>query len=514
MSRTETRGSWIKLVIAVLFLASLVATLPRSAKAQATEGAYICNDRISVHILADGRLTFGAFPNPGTCRPRLDGKSRALSGGWPDAPSSFTTAVVGSQPIPLHDLTITNPPTNLDADTNVTDYVFGDIAIKQIVELVENPLTGLVDSAQVSYDLLNPQRKIPRSLGIRFMLDTKIGGNTNVPLFVDGSEVTVETDYPETNLEQFLVGPPTNPIRAGGVLLGSGNTLPDRLVIGPLSKFLADVHNYSSTGEPMPFDTAVAAYWLRSVASGSSVTYTTQYGLATPTPTPAPDTCTTDPRTVCGTNGDDYLTARDGTVIGGPGNDILELTVDSETQSLTGDCGPGNDTLILHIEDLSSVVEVNLLCGDGNDKVIVPKQPGALQPLVRLGGGNDVMNSVAPDASPRIPAFLQAAFTGRYRIFAGLGRDRVTAGLGKDTINGEGGDDKLGGAAGGDEIEGGGGDDDMQGGEGADTIHGGDGANNFAGGPGTDTCLSDTHSDEFSGCERIRRNHRRNHLPF
>lgn len=514
MSRTDVRGSGAKLVVALFLLASMLASASRDAEAQTTGDAYICNDRISVHILADGRLTFGAFPNPSTCRPRLDGKTRALSGGWPDTPSSFTTAVVGSDPTPLHELTMTNPPTNFDADTNVTEWIFGDIAIKQTVDLVQNPLTGLVDSAQISYDMLNPQRKVPRSLGIRFMLDTKIGNNTNVPLYVEGAEVTAETDYPATVLEQYLVGAPDNPARAGGILFGSGNTLPDRFVIGSLPKFFADDFNYSATGEPMPFDTAVGAFWLRSVDSGAAVTYITQYGLAAATPTPSPDTCTAGPRTVCGTNGDDFLTARDGSVFGGPGDDTLELTVDSDTQSLLGDCGSGNDTLILHIEDLTSTVDVNLICGDGNDTVIVPRQPGELQPVVRLGDGQDVLESVSPDATPRLAGLLQGGFTGRYRIFAGLGRDRVTAGLGRDSIDGEGGNDRLGGAGGADDIEGGGGDDNMLGGDGADVLHGGDGANNFAGGPGLDTCLSDTRVDRFNGCERIRRNHRRNHLPL
>ena len=526
MSRIEVRRSGSKLVVALFLLASVVATLPRSAQAQASDGAYICNDRISVHILADGRMTFGAFPNPTTCRPRADGQSYALTPGWPDTATSFSTYRNNAETLPLHTGTLASPPTNTDPSTNVTEWTFGQFgqyAVRQTVQLSTNPLTGLEDAFRITYRLDHFDLQRNTLLGMRLMLDTTIGDDTTVPIVVNDQEVTMETDLAGDLVpERFFATRSGSPMVSGGVLVGQDLTRPDRFVVGLLSRFNEQIYSYQGFGEPMPFDTAVATYWEAIVSPGRNATYVTQFGLGTAAPGPGPETCTPDERTVCGTDGDDVLQARDGIVYGGEGNDTIDLFVDSETQSLTADCGGGNDTLILHIEDLTSEVDVNILCGDGNDKVVVPRQPGSLDPLIRLGDGADVLSSQTAPARARVVG-LQAGFTGRYRIFAGLGRDRVTGGLGKDSIDGDAGDDTLNGAAGadrisgddgGDDIEGGNGNDNLAGGGGGDTLHGGDGANNFAGGPGTDTCLSDTRSDDFTGCERIRRNHRRNHLPL
>ena len=126
-----------------------------------------------------------------------------------------------------------------------------------------------------------------------------------------------------------------------------------------------------------------------------------------------------------------------------------------------------------------------------------------------LGGDTLLISSDDPSDSVRIVAgggsdgIVLPAHAGRFdaRVFGGAGADRmITRAFGG------------GGASSGSYfLDGGGGDDAMQGGDGDDTLHGGGGANDFNGGPGQDTCLSDTRRDEFNGCERIRRNHRRNH---
>ena len=126
-----------------------------------------------------------------------------------------------------------------------------------------------------------------------------------------------------------------------------------------------------------------------------------------------------------------------------------------------------------------------------------------------LGGDTLLINSDDPSDSVRIMSgsgsdgIVLPAHAGRFdaRVFGGAGADRmITRAFGG------------GGASSGSYfLDGGGGDDSMKGGDGDDTLHGGGGANEFNGGPGQDTCLSDTRRDDFKGCERIRRNHRRNH---
>jgi Ca2+-binding RTX toxin-like protein len=177
--------------------------------------------------------------------------------------------------------------------------------------------------------------------------------------------------------------------------------------------------------------------------------------------------------------------------------------------------------ITLDIQDASVPITVRVLGGGGADTISVPRSPGALSPTLNAGDGNDVIRVYAPTARPR--ALAQGSATGRYVIDAGGGNDRVTAGTsgdriksasGNDTVDGGAGADTLDGGGGSDDVEGGTGNDSMLGGAGGDVLHGGDGTNNFNGGPGSDTCLSDTRRDKFSSCERVRRNHRRNHQPI
>lgn len=221
----------------------------------------------------------------------------------------------------------------------------------------------------------------------------------------------------------------------------------------------------------------------------------------------------------CGTGGDDDLSANDGTITGGAGNDTIEGIIDETTTELIVEAGTGNDVITLDIQDATQTVTVRVLGGGGADTISVPRNPGALTPNLLGGDGNDVIKVYTPTASPRVQ-LAQGSALGRYVIDAGGGSDRVTAGIaadriksaaGNDTVDGGAGNDTIDAGGGGDDLEGGPGNDSLGGGGGNDVLHGGDGANNFAGGTGDDTCLSDTKQDRFSGCERIRRNHRRNH---
>jgi Ca2+-binding RTX toxin-like protein len=293
-----------------------------------------------------------------------------------------------------------------------------------------------------------------------------------------------------------------------------GNTPPTRFIVGNFGGF-AGSWEYNPF-DPQITDSAFGAYWDPVQSDpGSETTYLMTYGVGVGgqggggDPIPGCDPA----QTQCGTTGDDNLSATNGEVEGGPGNDTINLTVDGETNSLTVDGGGGADKIILNVEDATNLVPVRVSSGDGADQIMVPRHPGVLTPVIKTGGGNDVMKIVAiSGSSARLALFQDEA--GRYQVNAGGGNDRVTLGATDDVVDGATGDDKLNGAAGSDEVEGGEGNDDMDGGEGGDVLHGGDGANDFAGGPGTDTCLSDTRRDRFAGCERIRRNHRRNHLPL
>ena len=228
---------------------------------------------------------------------------------------------------------------------------------------------------------------------------------------------------------------------------------------------------------------------------------------------PPPEECEKNPEAQCGTTGDDDLSSNDGVVIGGPGDDTITGTVDSSTTELILDAGDDNDTITLNIEDVTNPVEVSIFGGAGSDAIFVPVDPGALSPTLSSGSGSDVIKVFTQStSSPRVS--IRSQGDGHYLINSGLGNDQVTSGASSDEVFGAGGADSLRGAAGADSIEGGAGSDTVNGGSGTDVVRGNSGRNRLVGGTGRDTCISDDPADTFRSCERIRRNHRRNHSRF
>ncbi len=511
--RTRARTGGI-IVMVVALLTIIVGTLPAAKAQQTPTEQFVCNDRLSIQVVADGRLNFGAFPDPSTCREQISGGSYSLSFAWPQSVTSHTTVRIDGVDHMFNLGTQTTPPTIVNGDSIFTQHNFGDINVAQVVQIGINPLTGQNDAARVSYTVENASQ-VPHAVGIRFFVDTKVGTSDNPTFFVNDRAITTETDFVGNIPESFTVQHPQLPAQAGGGTLSAnfGNTTPSRFVIGQFGTFSGSEWDYQSSGRTI-FDSAFGAYWeTPQLAPGTTTTYLMTYGVGPGgqggggNPIPGCDPA----QTQCGTTGDDDISASDGRVVGGPGNDTINLTVDGETNSLTVDGGGGADKIFLNIEDPTNLVPIRISSGGGGDQITVPSHPGVLTPVIKTGGGNDVMKMQAVSgSSARLPAFLQDE-AGHYDVNAGGGNDSVTLGTTDDVVDGATGDDKLNGAAGSDEVEGGDGNDAMAGGEGGDVLHGGAGANNFAGGPGRDTCLSDTRRDKFSGCERIRRNHRRNH---
>jgi Ca2+-binding RTX toxin-like protein len=225
-----------------------------------------------------------------------------------------------------------------------------------------------------------------------------------------------------------------------------------------------------------------------------------------------------DPSSTCGTTGDDDLESNDGVIEAGPGQDEIVAVIDAGTTSLVVNSGADADVVTLRIDDPTVDVSVVINGDAGNDTILIPSAPGVSRPFLDAGDGNDVIRVQANLGWGRA---LQDD-GGGYDVSAGAGNDAVTggttsddvnAGAGADSVKGSGGGDDLNGAGGGDSVDGGAGNDGLSGGGGKDVLHGGGGANELSGGPGRDTCLSDTKKDSFAGCEKIRRNHRRNHFP-
>ncbi|MGH2807385.1 MAG: hypothetical protein ACRDKT_08915 [Actinomycetota bacterium] len=365
-----------------------------------------------------------------------------------------------------------------------------------------------------------------------FPTGTFVGGayhpSRNSIFLVDYSgDVIIERDPASgTDLNQFPVAPtgtPTFGVFFGDVAVSpiTGNLFvvsSDQLFVRELTPTGGFVRDFSVEGLGISGMSGVDI----DATTGHAWIVTNQNGMVHEVALePGPnDRTLCDPGVeTCGTSGDDTLSANDGTIEAGPGDDTITGIIDENTSGLTVDAGTGNDQITLEFENASLPITVRVLGGGGADTISIPTDPGALSPNLLAGDGNDVIRVYTPTSSPRV-ALAQGTTPGRYVIDAGGGNDRVTSGgssdriksaAGRDDVDAGGGSDRIDAGGGADDLEGGAGNDTLGGGAGNDVLHGSDGANIFAAGAGTDTCLSDTRRDKFSGCERVRRNHRRNH---
>jgi hypothetical protein len=66
------------------------------------------------------------------------------------------------------------------------------VEVSQLVELVRGPQSGLLDTCRVRYQIVNRDVR-PHDIGIRFLLDTYIGGNDGVPFTIPGEPDLCDT---------------------------------------------------------------------------------------------------------------------------------------------------------------------------------------------------------------------------------------------------------------------------------------------------------------------------------
>ncbi|MGH2807275.1 MAG: calcium-binding protein [Actinomycetota bacterium] len=498
-------GERVKRILATVagLLMISVAAVPLAPAGAQLAGIYLCNERISVFVTQNGRLSFGAYPDPTSCLERADGQSFALSGGWPGNTTSFTTLVVDGARYRYGDGSVVQTPTNTSPTTTTSAQAFGGVLVRQTVAIVTNPLTGKEDAARITYEFFDPRQRPPGTgsrVGIRFMIDTQLGTNVQPPIVTDDGVIRQETDIAAGIPSQFRFGARREPRKGGAILSSDIATQPIRFVVAPLSSLDAQEFDYTNGGASMPFDTAYAAYWqIDQLAPQRTMSFSTVFGLGGTEGGP----CIVDEETQCGTDGDDTLEVRNGTVRGGPGNDIIHVIVDPETGEITADGGDGDDTFLLTIEDPNNTAPVHMLGMEGNDSFRVPKNPGVLEAEIDGGGDHDTMRVYVPEPSAPRVSLLQATL-GRYLFDGGGGNDDVISGIGADILHGDLGRDK---------IVGGRGSDQLWGDRGEDALRGNAGANIFYGGTGEDSCVSDDRRDKFNSCEHVRRNHRRNHSP-
>jgi hypothetical protein len=130
---------------------------------------------------AVNRLTFDPWGRTNNTCLRFDGRDERLFGGdrgrWKDGVGQGWDDERGRH-----------------HDGNRSAWVCDDLKVEvtQLVELVRGEATGLLDTCRVRYQLENKDLR-PHTVGLRFLLDTFIGGNDGVPFTIPGDSELCDT---------------------------------------------------------------------------------------------------------------------------------------------------------------------------------------------------------------------------------------------------------------------------------------------------------------------------------
>lgn len=215
---------------------------------------------------------------------------------------------------------------------------------------------------------------------------------------------------------------------------------------------------------------------------------------------------TAEPELVIGTDGNDVLSLRYGTLTHGDvlsarngvdtmqftSGGLYDLTIPSGIEGFEVLLGSiGNDTVIASASRIAQFSSIDL--GKGQDKLYLKGGTFSFS-NVTLNGVEQIV--ISSGTSAKVTGSVRAdIIIGASRndtVVGGGGYDSISGGAGKDSISGEAGRDSINGGAGNDSINGGTGNDSISGGDGNDRIGGGEGFDKLRGGSGKDTFLFDT----------------------
>ena len=174
-------------------------------------------------------------------------------------------------------------------DEVTTSWTTDSVKIEQLLSLASNPFTGREDTTKIVYTVTNNNNTV-YTVGVRCMLDVRIGDNDGAPYFIPGvGTVTNETEFLAPNTPAYWKAFESatfaaDSLKGQGLMEGSGATPPDRFVVVQWPGIYGSVWDYSVTSSlPVTGDSAVALYWNPvPLPPGESATFVTYYGLGGP----------------------------------------------------------------------------------------------------------------------------------------------------------------------------------------------------------------------------------------
>lgn len=171
----------------------------------------------------------------------------------------------------------------------ITRSKFDDLIVEQILSIVKSSTTGLADTAQIQYRVINEGEE-DKKVGLRIMLDTMLGENDGAPFRLGEDTIASDKLYYDKQLDNFWQSfdSISNPeVTSQGTFIGPDVSTPDRVYFSDWGSMADGVWDFDfNPGEEFvrkgeyEIDSAMAMYWVPEVVeAGDSKTYISKYGL-------------------------------------------------------------------------------------------------------------------------------------------------------------------------------------------------------------------------------------------
>lgn len=177
------------------------------------------------------------------------------------------------------------------AEGIVTEYKYDKISVVQKLSFFRNPSTKVNDSAMITYEVMNTD-SVSHEVGLRVMMDTKLGENDGAPFRIGAQAITDEArfsgpavlDYwqafdsltsPNIVAQGLLRLPQAQLTPPDDMILGNWGTLSDN----PWTFEIQPGRSFVREGE-LEKDTALALFWRPvTIPPGHMIVRRTVYGL-------------------------------------------------------------------------------------------------------------------------------------------------------------------------------------------------------------------------------------------
>lgn len=171
----------------------------------------------------------------------------------------------------------------------ITKTRFDNVIVEQILSIVKSSTTGLADSAQIKYRVINEGDK-EEKVGLRIMLDTMLGENDGAPFRLGENTISTDKLYYDKQLDDFwqAFDSISNPqVTSQGSFRGPDVSTPDKVYFSDWGSLADGVWDFDyNPGQEFirkgeyEIDSAIAMYWVPEIIeAGESKTYITKYGL-------------------------------------------------------------------------------------------------------------------------------------------------------------------------------------------------------------------------------------------